>query len=61
VHTLVTDHPQGVKLFGWLEGPIDFFDEQGTFVESLDVWWYINHYETWCRAHAIPINEQLYI
>lgn len=61
VHTLVTDHPQGVKLFGWLEGPIDFFDEQGTFVESLDVWWYINHYETYCRANDIPINKQLYL
>src|SRR6202012_5644793 len=32
-HTLVTDHPQGVKLFGWLEGPIDFFDEHGEFVQ----------------------------
>lgn len=61
VHTLVTDHPQGVKLFGWMEGPIDFFDEQGSFVESLDVWWYITHYETYCRAHDIPINKQLYL
>jgi hypothetical protein len=61
VHTLVSDHPQGVKLFGWLEGPIDFFDEHGTFVESLDVWWYINHYETYCRTHNIPINKQLYL
>jgi 2,4'-dihydroxyacetophenone dioxygenase len=61
VHTLVTDHPQGVKLFGWMEGPIDFFDEQGTFIESLDVWWYINHYETYCREHGIPINKQLYL
>ena len=61
VHTLVSDHPQGVKLFGWLEGPIEFFDEQGNFVESLDVWWYINHYETYCREHDIPINKQLYL
>jgi len=61
VHTLVSDHPQGVKLFGWLEGPIEFFDERGSFVESLDVWWYINHYETYCREHNIPINRQLYL
>jgi hypothetical protein len=61
VHTLVSDHPQGVKLFGWLEGPIEFFDEQGNFVEMLDVWWYINHYETYCREHNIPINKQLYL
>ena len=33
----------------------------GTFVESVDVWWFINHYETYCREHGIPINKQLYI
>jgi 2,4'-dihydroxyacetophenone dioxygenase len=60
-HTLVTDHPDGVKLFGWLEGPIDFFDEQGNFIETLDVWWYINHYESYCKEHGIPINPQLYL
>lgn len=61
VHTLVSDHPQGVKLFGWLEGPIEFFDDKGNFIETLDVWWYINHYETYCREHGIPINKQLYL
>jgi 2,4'-dihydroxyacetophenone dioxygenase len=60
-HTLVSDDPNGTKLFGWLEGPIDFFDESGKFVETLDVWWYINHYETYCREHGIAINEQLYL
>jgi 2,4'-dihydroxyacetophenone dioxygenase len=61
VHTLVSDHPQGVKLFGWLEGPIEFYDNEGRFVETLDVWWYINHYETYCKEHGIPINRQLYL
>jgi hypothetical protein len=60
-HTLVTDHPNGVKLFGWLEGAIEFFDDKGTFIETLDVWWFINHYETHCREHGIPINPQLYL
>ena len=60
-HTLVSDHPNGVKLFGWLEGSTDFFDENGGFVETLDVWWYINHYESYCREHGLPINEQLYL
>ncbi len=59
-HTLVTDHPKGVKLFGWMQGPIEFYDEHGGFVETFDVWWFINHYETWCREHGIPINQQLY-
>ncbi|MEE1757816.1 tRNA modification GTPase, partial [Streptomyces sp. SP18BB07] len=60
-HTLVSDHPDGVKLFGWLQGPIDFFNDQGGFIETLDVWWYINHYETYCRENGIPINKKLYL
>ena len=60
-HTLVSDHPNGVKLFGWLEGAIEFYDEHGSFVETLDVWWFINHYESYCRAHGIPINRHLYL
>ena len=49
VHTLVTDHPEGVKLFGWLQGPIEFYDHNGAYIETLDVWWFINHYDTYCR------------
>ena len=60
-HTLVTDHPEGVKLFGWLHGPIEFFDEDGKFTETLDVWWFINHYETYCKEHGIPLNPELYL
>ncbi|HEY4037724.1 MAG TPA: 2,4'-dihydroxyacetophenone dioxygenase family protein [Burkholderiaceae bacterium] len=60
-HTLVSDDPNGVKLFGWLEGAIEFFDEHGKFVETLDVWWFINHYESYCRTHGLPINRQLYL
>jgi len=56
-HTLVSDHPDGVKLFGWLQGPIDFFDDRGGFIETLDVWWYINHYETYCGRTASPSTE----
>ena len=60
VHTLVTDDPNGTKLFAWLQGPIEFYDDKGEFVETLDVFWMINHYETYCREHGIPINQQLY-
>jgi 2,4'-dihydroxyacetophenone dioxygenase len=60
-HTLVTEHPEGVKLFGWMQGPIEFYDEQANLVETADVWWYINHYETHCAEHGIPINPKLYL
>lgn len=61
IHTLVSDHPSGVKLFAWLQGPLEFYDENANFVETVDVWWFIDHYETYCREHEIPINKQLYL
>lgn len=61
VHTLVSDNPQGVKLFGWLQGPIEFYDDKANFIETLDVWWFIHHYESYCRENGVPINRQLYI
>jgi 2,4'-dihydroxyacetophenone dioxygenase len=60
-HTLVTDHPDGVKLFGWMQGPIEFYDDKGGYVDTTDVWWFINHYETYCRENNIPINPKLYL
>ena len=53
-HTLVTEHPKGVKLFGWMQGPIEFYDDQANFVDTVDVWWFIQHYESHCGAHGIP-------
>ena len=60
-HTLVTDHPEGVKLFGWMQGPIEFYDENAQFVMTADVWWFMEHYETYCRENGIAINEKLYL
>lgn len=60
-HTLVTENPEGCKLFGWMQGPIEFYDEQGNFAETADVWWFIDHYESYCREQGIPINEKLYL
>ena len=60
-HTLVTDHPEGCKLFGWMQGPIEFYDENAVLVETADVWWMIEHYESHCRANGIAINPKLYL
>lgn len=61
VHTLGSDHPNGVKLLGWLQGPLEVYDDEGNFVETVDVWWFLKHCESCCREHGIPINQQLYI
>lgn len=60
-HTLVTEHPDGVKLFGWMEGPIDFYDADANFIETVDVFWMINHYEEYCRENGIALNPKLYV
>jgi 2,4'-dihydroxyacetophenone dioxygenase len=60
-HTLVTDHPDGCKLFGWMQGPNEFYDSDGNMVMTADVWWFMDHYESYCRANDIPINPQLYL
>jgi hypothetical protein len=60
-HTLVTDNPTGMKALFWMQGANEFFDSDGRFVETLDVWWFINHYETYCLANNLPVNKQLYL
>jgi 2,4'-dihydroxyacetophenone dioxygenase len=60
-HTLVTDHPDGVKLFGWMQGCADHFDEDGNHLETIDVFWFIKHYTEYCEANGIPINEKLFL
>ncbi|WP_207764846.1 2,4'-dihydroxyacetophenone dioxygenase family protein [Hyphococcus luteus] len=60
-HTLVTDDPNGVKLFGWMQGANEFYDEEGNLIDTVDVWWFLDHYESYCEEQGIPVNKQLYI
>jgi len=60
-HTLVTDHPEGVKLFGWMQGASEFFDENGKHLETLDVFWFIDHYVSYCEANNLPVNKALFL
>lgn len=60
-HTLVTDEPNGMKAFFWMQGANEFYDENGNHVQTLDVWWFIEHYETYCRENGLEINRQLYL
>lgn len=60
-HTLYSDNPSGMKAMFWLQGAIEFFDENGVHNDTVDVFWFINHYVTHCRAHNIPINKTLFL
>ena len=37
------------------------FDADGKFVDTTDVYWFMNHYETYCAENNLPINRQLYL
>ena len=53
--------PRASSCLAGCKGATEFYDENGKFVETLDVWWFINHYESYCREQGIPINKQLYL
>lgn len=58
-HTLVSD--AGMKTFFWLNGPLEFLDENDRVLETVDVFWFIDHYERYCAEQNIPINPALYL
>ena len=58
-HTLYSEH--GMKTMFWLNGPLEFLDEQDRVMETVDVFWFIDHYENYCRENGLKINERLYL
>ncbi|TVZ02179.1 cupin domain-containing protein [Trebonia kvetii] len=58
-HTLYSEN--GMKTFFWLNGPLEFLDEEDRVIEVVDVFWFINHYESHCRQHGLKVNERLYL
>ena len=61
IHTLVSDDPNGMKTFFWLNGSLEFYDEQDNLLQTLDVFWMIDHYLSYCRQHNLKINEKLFV
>jgi 2,4'-dihydroxyacetophenone dioxygenase len=61
VHTLVSDDPNGMKTMFVLNGSLEFVDENDNLLETLDVFWFINHYVSYCREHGIEINKKLWV
>jgi 2,4'-dihydroxyacetophenone dioxygenase len=61
VHTLVSDDPNGMKTLFVLNGSLEFVDENDNLLETLDVFWFINHYVSYCREQGIPINKKLWV
>ena len=61
VHTLVSDDPNGMKTMFFLNGSLEFVDDNDNLVETLDVFWFIDHYVSYCREHGLEINKKLWV
>ena len=60
-HTLVSEHADGMKAIFWMNGTLEFYDDKGAWAETLDVFWFINHYVSYCEANGLPINKTLFL
>ena len=60
VHTLVSEDPNGKKTVFWLNGPVEFLDEHDQVLETFDVFWFIDHYVSYCRQNNLKLNDQLW-
>jgi hypothetical protein len=58
-HTLYSE--KGMKTFFWLNGPLEFLDDDNRVTETVDVFWFIDHYVRFCVEKGLPINERLYL
>jgi 2,4'-dihydroxyacetophenone dioxygenase len=61
IHTLVSDDPNGMKTVFFLNGSLEFYDDKDVLLDTLDVFWFIDHYLSHCRVHGLKINEKLWI
>jgi 2,4'-dihydroxyacetophenone dioxygenase len=59
VHTLVSD--DGMKTVFFLNGPLEFYDDDENHVLTHDVFYLIDMYTSYCRKHGIPVNEKLFV
>jgi len=51
----------GMKTMFVLNGALDFVDDNAKLIETLDVFWFINHYVSYCREQGIALNQKLWV
>jgi hypothetical protein len=61
IHTLVCDDPNGMKTVFWLNGSLEFYDDDDSLTQTFDVFWYIDHYLSFCKEHGLPVNNALFV
>lgn len=60
-HTLHSDDPNGMKATFWINGAIEFFDENAQHEFTADVFWFIDHYVNGCKELGIEPNQDMFV
>jgi hypothetical protein len=50
-----------MKTVFWLNGSLEFYDDDDNLTQTFDVFWYIDHYLSYCKEHGLPINDALWV
>ena len=58
-HTLVSK--EGMKTLFHLNGSLEFLDENDNLLETVDVFWFIDHYVNYCKKNNIKIVEEMFL
>jgi hypothetical protein len=61
IHTLVSENPEGMKTLFWMNGALEFFDEEDNITDIFDVFWYINHYVSHCERNNLPVDNAMFL
>lgn len=59
-HTLICDDPEGMEVLFAVEGPLDFFGDDGTFAGTQTVFWFVDAYVKHCEANGLEIDTRLF-
>lgn len=60
-HTLVSDNPDSMKTFFLLNSAIEFFNDDDNLLDTLDCFWFIDHYLSYCKEKCIEVNKKLFV
>jgi hypothetical protein len=60
IHTLRSDHPEGMKTLFIVTGAMDFFDDQDNRIDQETVFHFIDQYVKHCEQHGLEIDQRLF-
>jgi len=60
IHTLRSDHPDGMKTLFIVNGAMDFFDEHNNRVDQETVFYFVEQYVKYCEDNGLEVDERYF-